>query len=284
MKPGLLLAVTLGLAVSGCGGSPSREGGGGFGEGHATVRLIGDTQAFAPGRTHTLGVTFDIEPDWHLYWDGLNDTGFPITVELALPAGFSADAMQWPAPERHITPGNILDHVYRDQVTLLVPVHVPEDARQGVRATVRAKVQWLACREVCVPGSGETAISLLIADPESDLWKAADEPGSADSKRRIEEARRRLPGPPEGDAVRWHWADGKLVVEADRAGYLAFFPFSSSMVPQHLIEDGESESGSLSLGFDEEPGDATTVEGVVEVRTGGSKRFFTLHAPFPENG
>ena len=80
----VVLTLFLWLAPSGCGtGDETPDAG--FGPGHAFTRLIAETTMLSPGETCTLGVAFDIEPGWHLFWNGTNDTGYPISVSLDLP-------------------------------------------------------------------------------------------------------------------------------------------------------------------------------------------------------
>ncbi len=278
----LLALLTLCVGVSGCREASDTTDT--MGSGHASVRLIVDTRVLGPGNTYTLGVTFDIEPDWHLYSNWQNDTGYPISVSLELPDGFEAGEPEWPAPDRQISPGNILDHVYKEKVTLLIPLRVPEDAKPGEWATIRGHMEWLACREVCVPGQGDATVTLLIAEAGTDLWRAADREPSSDTTRRFAEARDRLPAPVEGSGLSWEWSEGTLVIMADDAEFLGFYPDLNSVTPENLVEDGESRTGRLSLRLPEDPGDAGFLSGVVEVRQEGSPHFFTLTVPLRKSG
>jgi hypothetical protein len=85
---------------------------------HASVELIADQTAITPGGVFLLGVTFDIEEGWHLYWDGKNDSGFPISVDLSLPEGFTREAIRWPAPVRKVSPGDIIAEIETDKATM----------------------------------------------------------------------------------------------------------------------------------------------------------------------
>src|SRR5262245_51700008 len=85
----------------------------------AKARLVSEFDALVPGKTAWLGVSFDLDPEWHLYWCGQSDSGAPIHVEFTLPAGYKGGDLVWPAPKRHLSPGDLLDHVYEKRVTLL---------------------------------------------------------------------------------------------------------------------------------------------------------------------
>ena len=145
-------------------------------------------------------------------------------------------------------------------------------------------MEWLACREVCVPGQDSATIALLIAETDTDLWRAADREPSPDTARRLAEARDRIPVPLVDGELTWEWSDSALVITAEEAEFLGFYPDARSVTPEHLIEDGESGGGRLSLRLPEDPCDAEFLSGVVEVRHDGTPRFFTLTLPLRKNG
>lgn len=297
-RAGIALLAAAAVSLTACGsrdhgGDSAATGGdssaaGGFGPGHARARLLSETGAVAPGSTFTLGVTLDLEPGWHTYWDGFNDTGYPIRVTPHLPDGFTAGDLEWPAPERLVSPGDILDHVYRDHVTLLLPVQVPADLKPGSEVTLNATVEWLACHEVCVPGSGEATLTLPVGTPGTDAWRRQQAKVPAEARTRFEETRKRLPRPltPES-GVRWHWDSsggdqGKvLIVESDGADRLEFYPARDSAPPAAIIQDGVSDTGTMTLPLGDNYEHATAVHGVLEVKRDGTTRFYTLEAPIP---
>lgn len=276
------LVVLLGVVAAGC--SPKEEPID-YGPGHARVRLLAVPAAFAPGETVMLGITFDLEPGWHTYWKGQNDTGYAVQVDLELPPGFTAGETRWPAPERHVSPGDILDHVYYDRVTLLVPITAPADAPAGTPVLVGAKVNWLACKSECVPGSEEVTLELPVVDASASL--PSPDP---DAAARIDAARARLPRPlaEAGERIRWTWEDGALRVEAPGARRIAFYPDAESVPVAHLVASGEAEGEVLVLtpdrglpGGGEEP----VLAGVLAVF--GEKTtepvFFSLALPLPND-
>lgn len=283
-RPLLSLAVVVflgGSAVAGCGRKDaSRSESTDFGPGHARPRLITEAGSITPGKAFDLGVTFDIEPEWHLYWNGLNDTGYPIHVDPVLPAGFRADTLLWPAPERRTSPGNILDHVYSGRVTLLLPVHPPADLTPGTQATFTCRLDWLACREACIPGADTVSLTLPVGTPGPPRSGLAD----ANIRARFRETRERLPEPaarpPAG--VNWRWVNGALVIKTHGTGtLLAFYPTPNSVPIPHLLEEGVSQTGTLTLHPDENPGTTTALSGVLEVNPGppGKSRFYSISVP-----
>ena len=171
----------------------------------ARLRLISELDALTPGQTAWLGVSFEIEPEWHVYWNGLSDSGAPVSVKIVVPEGYRAGPLLWPAPRRHLSPGDLLDHVYEKQVTLLVPVEVPAGAQPGSKARFSAEGSWMVCKTVGLLGSGEAALDMPVA-------KAGTEPSPSRDASLFGTARARIPKPlpPTDSPVSLNWEDGKL--------------------------------------------------------------------------
>ncbi len=210
----------------------------------ARPRLISEYNALVPGKTSTIALTFDVDEGWHTYWPGQNDTGLPITFTLDPPDGFEVGEPLWPAPHRHISEGGILDHVYGPgESTVLIPVRVPPDARAGRRVVFKADVEWLVCREACIPGWGTVELSLPVLAP-------GETPEPSPDRDRILAARRRLPVPlpkkPRDVAVRW--AGGVLEIRAlHPVREITFSPGEKSRPIRDLLRSGASRKGVLRL-------------------------------------
>lgn len=128
---------------------------------HGTLELIAENQWIAPGREFYLGLHFQLEKDWHIYWVNPGDSGQPPRVSWQLPTGFTAGEMQWPAPRRMGTP-TIVDFGYHDEVTLLVPVRAPAGVAGPQPVRLAAEVKVLVCREICIPGKTQVSLALPV--------------------------------------------------------------------------------------------------------------------------
>src|SRR5262245_35411422 len=61
------------------------------------VTLVSADASIQPGKPFTVAVRMEHEAHWHSYW--LNaGTGYPTTVDWALPKGWTAGEIQWPTP------------------------------------------------------------------------------------------------------------------------------------------------------------------------------------------
>jgi thiol:disulfide interchange protein DsbD len=209
------------------------------------ARLVAERDALVPGDTTLLGIAFEVSDGWHLFWDGRNDTGGPVSVRPALPDGFRAGDLLWPAPKRLVSPGRILDHVYDDDVLLILPVVAPRDAKPGDRATLSCALDWVACRDACVLGEAAVSLTLPIAPAESGGARASA------AAPLFERARARLPRtlPAERDVFRWRWSADTLHIESRAAQPLAFYPGAACGDLVDPIADAVAASGHLALRF-----------------------------------
>ena len=146
------------------------------------ARLVTDTAAVEPGSTFLLGVRFEIEDGWHIYWRNPGGAGLATAVDFELPDGFVAGPLLWPLPIAFVQSEGIPGYGYEGSVVLAAEVAVPGDFDTSRSARVRAVVSWLACKGVCVLGSTEleTALAKLPADPVFREW-ASQLPSSTET-------------------------------------------------------------------------------------------------------
>lgn len=236
---------------------------------HARVRLVSELAAAIPGETAHLGLLFDIDPGWHLYYDGINDSGFAPAVEWKLPDGLEPGKTLWPAPTRYPMPGDLLDHIYEKQLLLIVPLDIPADATPGRTLRIEADVEWLVCSDVCLPGSGRVSLSLPIAAEAS--------PSSHSPT--FDRFRARLPQSlPEHDPpVSSRWEGDKLVLNASDAAAMSFYPRRDSRRPVDLLGEGTAKGNSLALRFELPDAEHRDVHGIIEVKDlSGAFRWYDL--------
>src|SRR5271168_3839530 len=133
---------------------------------HGTLELVAEQQWIATGQKLYLGLHFQLEQGWHIYWINPGDSGEPPRIKWNLPAGFSAGAIQWPTPHRLGSP-MIVDFGYQNAVTLLVPITVNTSVAPLASAQLSAEVKVLVCREVCIPGSAPVSLALPVKSQPS---------------------------------------------------------------------------------------------------------------------
>lgn len=153
---------------------------------HGKVELFAQAGTLEAGRTATLGVLFDLQPGWHIYWVNPGDAGEPPRLQWELPPGFRAGDVRWPTPLR-LTTGPLVDYGYEGRVLLPVPLQVPASYQTGAPVTLSADVRYVVCREVCIPARARVALSLPAG---------SNPPVDPGAKRELfREAEARLPKP-----------------------------------------------------------------------------------------
>jgi thiol:disulfide interchange protein DsbD len=127
---------------------------------HLTAELTSLAPQIALGGTLKLGLVLTIEENWHVYWINAGDSGEPPTIKWTLPAGMTAGPMQFPAPQR-LPLGPLMDFGYEDQVAFPVTLTASPGMKPG-KVHLDAKVDWLVCASVCLPGKAHLGIDLDV--------------------------------------------------------------------------------------------------------------------------
>ncbi|HEY6292013.1 MAG TPA: protein-disulfide reductase DsbD domain-containing protein [Terriglobia bacterium] len=147
---------------------------------HTKLGLLSETDFVEPGQTLNLGLLFEIEPHWHIYWINPGDSGEPPRVKWALPPGFRAGDLEWPAPAR-LASGPLTDYGYQGRVLLMSPVRVPHQL-SALEVMISVQVQWLVCSDICIPAKASISLELPVGhaapsppEDQAALFRAARE-------------------------------------------------------------------------------------------------------------
>lgn len=127
---------------------------------HLTVELVSLAPAVAPGGAETVGLVITLEEHWHVYWVNAGDSGEPPHVKWTLPKGATMGPMQFPVPTR-LPLGPLMDFGYEDTVSFPFELSVAANTKPGPMH-LDAHVNWLVCREVCIPGKAHLGLTLAV--------------------------------------------------------------------------------------------------------------------------
>ncbi len=139
------------------------------------ARLTAEGPAQA-GKTVTLAIEMKPGPGWHGYWLNPGDAGLGMRLNWSLPDGAQAGEPQYPVPTTLVVSG-LMNHVYKGDYAVLVPLTLPPDAKDGARQPIAVDAQWLACTdEVCVPEQARLETTVTVGnpgkpDPRFDAWR-----------------------------------------------------------------------------------------------------------------
>jgi DsbC/DsbD-like thiol-disulfide interchange protein len=192
---------------------------------HARVELIAEQAAIVPGKRFWVGLQFQLDPGWHIYWKNPGDSGTPPKVQWDLSPGFSAGEFLWPVPMRLGEPP-IVDYGYESEVLLMLPVAAPANLTLGSTVTLGAKITVVVCRDICMADSAVVRLVLPVAK------NAAGQ--ASPSHALFAQTRAQLPRPaPRNWKIRALDGKGQFTLEVTtgvRQGQAAFFPLKEEQI------------------------------------------------------
>jgi suppressor for copper-sensitivity B len=130
-------------------------------EAQARLRLISAVDSLAGDRLD-LGLEFDLQPGWKIYWRAPGDAGLPPVVDWSGSENLREAEVAWPVPHRFSLFG-LETFGYGDQVVLPVIASVQQP---DAPLALRAKVDYLICEEICIPYSAELSLDLPAGEGE----------------------------------------------------------------------------------------------------------------------
>lgn len=245
------------------------------------VRLVADVAALVPGKPATLALEFRIAKGWNLYWRNAGDSGLPIGFEFQTPDGVSVGDAQWPVPTRKVLEGELLDYIYTERVVLLFPVLVaPSNSATDGRVTIRANLDWLVCREACVPGERTLELTLPIGSDAIPSEFAA----------LLSESSRAMPqvaGSPGAEELqlRTAWREGELTIECPGATRLVWLPYELEHAwAEDMIERGVSDGATIAIPYSSGVAREEVVRGVLQATRGGKTISQIIEVTTPRGG
>ena len=233
---------------------------------HVEAELVPQTDGAAPGSTFYVALRQKITPGWHTYWRNPGDAGQATSIAWTLPAGWSAGDIVWPAPERFMA-GPLMNYVFSDEVYLPVPITVPASAKPGQTVMLKGAVDWLVCKDVCIPEDATLTLDVPISasptlDPEwgkpiTETLAAAPKP--AGLKATFSNGAAGVTLSIVGDAVK-----GLDVAHA------YFFPYNGAVIdqikPQQAMRGPNGLTMILAPGYDfQKNKPPATLDGVIEL-------------------
>ncbi|HYC70834.1 MAG TPA: thioredoxin family protein [Opitutaceae bacterium] len=130
--------------------------------GSVTVELVAHDSSIQPGQPIWVALKMDHDLLWHSYWINAG-TGYPTSINWTLPDGFTAGPIVWATP--HVvkdTSGKVTGNGYEDQVFHFVRITPPASLAPGASVTLKARAEWLMCKDVCMPGEADLELTLPV--------------------------------------------------------------------------------------------------------------------------
>jgi thiol:disulfide interchange protein DsbD len=129
------------------------------------------SQVSSQGESFLLGVKFNIKPGWHIYWQNPGDSGAPPVFRWFESEILSYSKPYWPPPKVKKV-GPFVNIGYEREVILPIKVDFKglNDNQESVLGrssqliSLDGTVEYLACKEDCVPGSSEVHLDLAVGE------------------------------------------------------------------------------------------------------------------------
>ncbi len=151
------------------------------------ARLLVDAAELRAGQTVRVGVLFELDPGWHIYWRNSGESGLPTELSWSFEQG-EVGPILWPAPEVfRESDGFLTTYGYRDQVLLVAEARLSDASEGPVRLDVVA--DFVTCEIGCIPGRIELSRELAVS--------ATGRPASSAVHQLFERYRARLPATPD---------------------------------------------------------------------------------------
>ena len=245
------VVLLLALLVAGATAPALALSGNVVGAPNVRARLESAVRGVGPGQSFRVALVLDLAAGWHTYWRNPGDSGRATRIAWTLPAGFRADPIEWPVPQRFLL-APLVNFGYANTAVYLVRIQAPATLRAVGPVTLRADASWLVCSDVCIPEGAKLTLTLPTRPT----------PGSTDpaAASLFAHAIDALPRPATGtiDAA---MRDGRIVIRLGPdvrpslagARSLQFVPYEDGMIeyaaPQRVRREGGTIEISMQPGF-----------------------------------
>ncbi len=124
---------------------------------HSSIRLLDGGPARDGERI--AGIEITLAPEFKTYWRDPGDSGLPPVFDWSASTNVRDVVVFWPAPHRFDDSAGSSIGYSED---LILPLAVtPQNPSQPM--TLRLKADYAVCSTICIPGRGETALSIQPA-------------------------------------------------------------------------------------------------------------------------
>ncbi|MBF2097241.1 MAG: thiol:disulfide interchange protein, partial [Gloeomargaritaceae cyanobacterium C42_A2020_066] len=231
-----------------------------------TAQLVSEVTSLRPEQRFEVALRLVITPEWHVYWRNPGDSGMAPRLSWNLPPGTTVSEIQWPYPAR-LPAGPLLNFGYEGEVYL--PMTVRATGRPGETLTLRARADWLVCKEDCIPEQANLELTLPVADraPVPDpRWQA----GFGRTRQALPQPLGR-PGLYERQGDNWVFQIPRDALPDASLRKATFFPYADGVItnaaPQQFTAGRENVWLVVQAGQTPDPG---RIQGVLVVEGTGT--------------
>jgi len=132
------------------------------------VRLLSSLDSISPTTEEfLLGIEFQLEPGWHVYWKNAGDVGYAPKAKWTLPNFWKASDLLYPSPKEFLGSEKLklVSWGYENAVTYLsFLTRASTDESPQKDLNIALKLDYLVCAEQCIPETASLNISLPVTE------------------------------------------------------------------------------------------------------------------------
>lgn len=230
------------LTLVGCGDKSVGKGP------HISLKLIADQDSLTPGSSFTLGVLFEPEPGWHIYWKNPGDSGLAPRFAWESSGGIAVASPLWPYPER-IPVGPLVNYGY-EKVLIPFPATFSAPPPRATTTSVMLSMQYLVCKDECLPGEAQLELTLPIS-------KTAAAPGKFEQL--FAETQKKIPTHLNRVSIAVEEQQDQIIVALIPLGQqffpssITFFPEDPRVISNSAPQEVTLDSGALRISLKRDP-------------------------------
>lgn len=127
------------------------------------AELSSNAEQIQRGNDFYIVLRLDIADDWHVYWKNPGDSGLPTEIEWEAPNGVEAVGdLIWQVPEK-IKWSDMINYGFSHKM-YLVQKFKTTTVSDLQKISIKANVNWLVCKEKCIPQDTSLSISLKVGN------------------------------------------------------------------------------------------------------------------------
>ncbi len=249
---------------------------------HTHVRLVSEQDAVVAGSTFWAAVDMALDDGWHVYWQNPGDSGITPRVKWQLPSGIKAGDIHWPYPQR-IDIGPLTSYGYEHEVILLVPVTVDSSFSASKVIKLHARVDWLACFDMCMPGRAELDLSLPVVPDQSWVTYNSFKDPFDQTRQNWPQTITSITNNAYLDGDQWHL---NIQTPLKGIGNIVFYPFRDDVIEHNMPQQSKIVADGYQLTLTKSHlyhGPLSTFEGVAVNPAGwdasGNSKAILIQAP-----
>jgi len=119
-----------------------------FKEDMVKVSLISSITNIEKKEIFYVGLKFNLEPDWKIYWRQPGDSGMAPEIDFSKSKNLESFRILWPFPNKEYESVDLLTNVYKRNVILPIEINIVDNKKSLELIGI---LNFQVCKEICIP-------------------------------------------------------------------------------------------------------------------------------------